>query len=95
MLMRIFALPILAISMASMAAPALAQTYGSQYPVCLQAFGDKGDYIECRYTSLAQCAQSASGRSAQCNVNPSYRGSHEPIPVQPPARRPISRASRN
>jgi hypothetical protein len=50
------------------------QTYGSEYPVCLQAYGDKGDYIECHYTSLAQCARSASGRSAECNINPYYRG---------------------
>jgi Protein of unknown function (DUF3551) len=93
--MRILAWVALATFTASMAAPAFAQTYGSHYPVCLQAFGDKGDYIECHYTSLAQCAQSASGRSAQCNLNPNYRGPREPIPVQPAVRRPISRASRN
>jgi hypothetical protein len=27
-------------------------------------------YYECGYTSLAQCALSASGRAAQCVVNP-------------------------
>jgi hypothetical protein len=42
-------------------------------------FGDLGDrndidggYIDCGYTSLAQCAQSASGRAAQCITNPHF-----------------------
>jgi len=77
--MRILAWAISATITASTAAATSAQTYGSQYPVCLQAFGDKGDYIECHYISLAQCVQSASGRSAQCNINPNYRGSREPL----------------
>jgi hypothetical protein len=29
-------------------------------------------YFECAYTSMPQCAASASGRSAQCVVNPYY-----------------------
>jgi hypothetical protein len=74
MLMRILLSAILTTFAVLTAARTQAQTYGSEYPVCLQAYGDKGDYIECRYTSFAQCAQSASGRSAQCNVNPYYRG---------------------
>jgi Protein of unknown function (DUF3551) len=72
--MRIIALLVLTTVAVLKAAPAAAQTYGSEYPVCLQTYGDKGDYIECRYTSLAQCALSASGRSAECNINPYYRG---------------------
>jgi hypothetical protein len=31
-------------------------------------------YFECRYRTMAQCAASASGRSAQCVVNPYYGG---------------------
>jgi uncharacterized protein DUF3551 len=76
--MRMLALLALTTLAVLKAAPAPAQTYGSEYPVCLQAYGDKGDYIECRYTSLGQCALSASGRSAQCYINPSYRGRREP-----------------
>jgi hypothetical protein len=72
--MRIPALAILTISTILTAAPARAQTYGTDYPVCLQVYGRGGGYIACRYTSLAQCAQSASGRSAQCIVNPYYAG---------------------
>jgi hypothetical protein len=39
-------------------------------------------YFECAYTSLAQCNMSASGRAAQCVVNPYYAG-----PKRPPGRR--------
>jgi len=52
-------------------APALAQTYAPGYPVCLHVYG-KASYYECTYTSLAQCNASASGRAAQCVVNPYY-----------------------
>jgi hypothetical protein len=67
--MRNLALAILAIGAASMAAPATAQTYAPGYPVCLHGYGP-ATYYECRYTSLAQCNASASGRSAQCVINP-------------------------
>jgi hypothetical protein len=76
--MRIPALLILATLAVLKAAPALAQTYSPEYPVCLQVYGDRGGYIECRYASLPQCALSASGRSAQCYVNPNFRGPREP-----------------
>jgi len=33
-----------------------------------------GTYYECRYTSLPQCNASASGRSAQCDINPYCTG---------------------
>jgi Protein of unknown function (DUF3551) len=66
------ALAMLAIATVLMAAPARAQTYDPNYPVCLQIYDVDGGYIECGYTSLAQCAQSASGRGAQCIVNPYF-----------------------
>jgi Protein of unknown function (DUF3551) len=77
--MRVLALAIFATFTALTAPRALAQAYDVEYPVCLQAYGDKGGYIDCRYTSLAQCAQAASGRSAQCNANPNYRGSRRSL----------------
>jgi hypothetical protein len=53
--------------------PAQAQTYDPNYPVCLQVYDDMVHYyFECSYTSIAQCAASASGRAAQCVVNPYY-----------------------
>ena len=66
------ALAVLVIATVLMAAPARAQTYDPNYPVCLQIYDVDGGYIECGYTSLAQCAQSASGRGAQCIVNPYF-----------------------
>ena len=57
----------------SAAAPARAQMYDPNYPVCLQVYDDMVHYyIECAYTSMAQCQASASGRAAQCVVNPYY-----------------------
>jgi hypothetical protein len=76
--MRIPALAILTVATVSAAAPARAQTYDPNYPVCLQTYGIGGDAIECGYTSLTQCAQSASGRAAQCIVNPYFAGARMP-----------------
>jgi hypothetical protein len=67
--MRSLALAILAIGTVSVAGPAAAQTYAPGYPVCLHVYGPV-TYYECRYTSLGQCNASASGRAAQCVINP-------------------------
>jgi hypothetical protein len=71
--MRILALAIFAIGTLSIG-PAAAQTYDPAYPVCLRA---KGAY-ECFYTSLAQCNASASGRAAQCFINPYFANAQMP-----------------
>ncbi|MDO8398402.1 MAG: DUF3551 domain-containing protein [Bradyrhizobium sp.] len=71
--MRKLALAIAAIASISATAPAAAQTYDPAYPVCLHVYG-LITYWECRYTSLAQCAGSASGRAAQCEINPYFAG---------------------
>src|SRR5258707_295071 len=76
-LMRILALAIFAIGTISAATPAPAQTYGAGYPVCLHVYGPV-TYYECSYTSLPQCNASASGRSAQCVVNPYFAGAEKP-----------------
>jgi hypothetical protein len=70
--MRIPALAILTIGTVLTAAPARAQTYDPNYPVCLQVYDIDGGHIGCGYTSLAQCAQSASGLAAQCIINPYF-----------------------
>jgi len=68
------ALTILAATIA-LPAPARAQTYDPSYPVCLQVYQGMVDYyFECHYRTMAQCAASASGRAAQCVVNPYYGG---------------------
>ena len=73
--MRIAALTILAMVTMSAMPSARAQTYDPRYPVCLQIYQGYTDYyFECAYTSLPQCQMSASGRSAQCVINPYYAG---------------------
>lgn len=76
--MRIPALAVLATVAVLTATPASAQTYSPDYPVCLQAYGRNGGYIECAYTSLPQCNASASGRAAQCVINPYYADARVP-----------------
>lgn len=56
------------------ASPVRAQTYDPSYPVCLQVYDAEGGYISCSYTSIPQCQLSASGRGAQCMVNPYFAG---------------------
>jgi hypothetical protein len=76
--MRSLALAILAIATMSLPGPAAAQTYAPGYPVCLHVYGPV-TYYECRYNSLAQCNLSASGRAAQCVVNPYVASAEEPL----------------
>jgi Protein of unknown function (DUF3551) len=85
--MRILAL---AIVTALAASPARAQTYDPAYPVCLQIYqgGPSDFYFECAYTSLPQCQMSASGRAAQCIINPYYAGRK---PAPPKSRKPVSK----
>jgi hypothetical protein len=73
--MQTLARPVLALALTLAAASAQAQTYGSNYPVCLQTFG-RFNAISCSYTSMAQCGWSASGRAAQCITNPYYAGTN-------------------
>ena len=62
-------------ALVALAGPASAQTYDPRYPVCLQVYqGFMDFYYECGYTSIPQCQATASGRSAQCIVNPYYAG---------------------
>jgi hypothetical protein len=70
--MRSAVLPLFAVAAALTAMPARAQTYDPNYPVCLQTYGIDGNAIECGYTSLALCNQTASGRAAQCITNPYF-----------------------
>jgi hypothetical protein len=72
--MRILTGTVLAIAVTLAAASAQAQTYDPNYPVCLQTFGRNGGYFACGYTSMEQCRLSASGRAAQCIVNPYFAG---------------------
>ncbi|KRR16033.1 hypothetical protein CQ14_38650 [Bradyrhizobium lablabi] len=73
--MRILTLA-MAIGMVSIG-PAASQTYDPAYSICLRLY-DRTNYYECRYTSLPQCNASASGRSAQCVINPYFASAQEP-----------------
>jgi Protein of unknown function (DUF3551) len=76
--MRASVLVVLAIAAAG---PAAAQTYAPGYPVCLHVYGP-ATYYECRYTSMEQCAITASGRSAQCVLNPYVANAEVPVPYR-------------
>ncbi len=76
--MRILGLTIATIISVWAAGPVQAQTYSPDYPVCLFVHDLGANYYECAYTSLQQCAQSASGRAAQCVVNPYFASAQEP-----------------
>jgi hypothetical protein len=75
--MRILALPILAIETMSIG-PAAAQTYDPAFPVCLHVYAKGANYYECSYTSLPQCRASASGRAAECLINPYFASARMP-----------------
>ena len=75
--MHILALAILAIGAVSIGRAAT-QTYDPAYPVCLHVYTLGANYYQCRYTSLPQCNASASGRAAQCVINPYFGGAQEP-----------------
>jgi hypothetical protein len=71
---------ILALAMAVIGTSAQAQIYDPSYPVCMHVYGDKGDRMDCIFTSLAQCAATASGRSATCLINPYFAQASTPTP---------------
>ena len=71
---------ILALGMVS-TTPAMAQTYYPDYPVCIQITKWGGSYIDCSFTSIAQCKATASGLAAWCFANPYF------APRVQPARR--------
>jgi uncharacterized protein DUF3551 len=73
--MRIAALAILTTTAVLITTPTPAQTYSPDYPVCMYAYRWGGSDIDCAYSTLAQCAMSASGRGAQCVINPHFANS--------------------
>jgi hypothetical protein len=58
---------------------AAAQRYDPAYPVCLHVYGWEANYYECGYTSLPQCNASASGRAAECVINPYFASAQVPL----------------
>ncbi|MBR0849837.1 DUF3551 domain-containing protein [Bradyrhizobium diazoefficiens] len=66
------------------AAPAAAQTYDPRCPVCIEIATLDGRTISCSFTSMAQCAATASGQAAQCYANPF--GVQNRLPTSAPRR---------
>jgi Protein of unknown function (DUF3551) len=82
--LRLLTSAILAIGTLLTSAPAPAQTYDPRYPVCIHIYGEEmGDRIDCIFTSLAQCAGSASGLPAVCLTNPYYASARQAMPTRP------------
>jgi hypothetical protein len=75
--MRVLALVALTIGALLAGGSARAQTFAPGYPVCLKVYGP-ATYYECTYTTMAQCNASASGRSAQCYLNPYVANAYVP-----------------
>src|SRR3954453_3022116 len=73
--MRIVLMATLVIGMMSATGEARAQTYDPAFPVCMHVGLWGGDWEDCSYYTLAQCAGSASGRGGVCSPNPYYAGS--------------------
>ena len=60
-------------TVAAFAPPSHAQTYDPNYPVCMEVVSkDGGAYIDCSFASMPQCQATASGRAAQCLINPYF-----------------------
>ena len=77
--MRIPALAILATIAVLTAAPARAQTYGGNAPICLYQWYEYGSAtINCDYSSMAQCTATASGLPAMCITNPYFANAQAP-----------------
>jgi hypothetical protein len=82
------ALPFLLIVWITMSAPApaLAQRFSGNYPVCLQQWEWGGfNWISCRYSTWDECKADTVGLPAMCLMNPYVQ---QP---SPPARRPRPR----
>ena len=67
--------------------PAEAQTYDPRYPICIEVYTLDGSFIACSFMSMAQCAATASGQSAQCYANPYAMQNRQPGPGPSPPRR--------
>ncbi|HVX74983.1 MAG TPA: DUF3551 domain-containing protein [Bradyrhizobium sp.] len=81
--MKLVSSAILAAATLLVLSPASAQTYDPSYPVCMHVYGDKlGDRMDCIFTSLEQCAASASGLPAMCLINPYYAHASKSTPAR-------------
>jgi hypothetical protein len=83
--MRVIALAAFACGLMFATTSAPAQTYDPAYPICKKVNGDPS-YFDCRYTAMPECQQDMRGMSAECVVNPYYKGAHAAAPRSPAGR---------
>jgi hypothetical protein len=66
-------------------APAAAQRFGGNYPICLQKWEWGGaTSISCQYISWEECKATAAGLSAMCLLNPYAQRPPHPDPGRRP-----------
>jgi hypothetical protein len=90
--MRIRMLAMLTIATLGSAVPAVAQTFNPDYPFCMRRYTIDGEQIECNFSSLQQCTESASGLPATCIPNP-YARAAAPARVEQQAPAPAPAAA--
>lgn len=80
----LIALPVATVvAMLALAVDAAPARAAIDYPVCLRVYGDP-TYDECAYTTMSACRRAASGRAADCFVNPFYGQRGTPaVPLAP------------
>jgi hypothetical protein len=89
--MRILALAILVTVAGLISAPAHAQKYGGNAQVCLHKYyWNGGDSYDCSYTTMAQCAATASSLPATCDTILCERASTQGTGISAAASRPLS-----
>lgn len=92
--MKSVTLAFLAATVLLASSPTSAQTYDPSHPVCIHIYGERmGDRIDCVYSSLDQCAATASGLPATCLINPYYARTKRSSPARPRHLRRSDRAS--
>lgn len=70
---KLVTMAFLAASVLLAASPTSAQTYDPSHPVCMHVYGERmGERMDCVFSSLDQCAATASGLPATCLINPYY-----------------------
>ena len=85
--MRALAWTILTMGIVLAAGDARAQTYDPGHPVCMHLWPfEGGDYYDCTFQTMGQCAASASARPAQCAPNPYYVGAIARVFAREPRR---------
>ena len=73
LVMRLVTCAVVGLAALLSARATFAQMYDPHYPICMHVYGDKiGERMDCTFNALSQCAATASGLPATCEINPYY-----------------------